>query len=109
MNQQIQSKSQEISLESGVANLGYGPVTVTMLAGCGWITSSDDFVLETGERATFDASQHPIVISSAYDSDAPIVFQVDYQRSVLQSNERTAQYQPKFGRILNAISVLIAK
>ena len=71
----IQSKN--ICLESGAANLGYGPLKIQMCEGTGWINDKgEDVFINAGEKYTVDVNQHPIIISSPNRSQR-IVFEVD--------------------------------
>ena len=66
-----------ICLETGVANLGYGPLKIHMSQGIGWITHNDeDIVLNEGEQIEFKPTRRPIVISSARHNQ-PIAFEVE--------------------------------
>ena len=51
-------------LETGTANLGNGPVTITMIEGDGWITyGQQDIVVRAGQQVELHKSQHPVLIS----------------------------------------------
>jgi len=70
-----------INLESGVANLGHGPLTIEMCKGSGWVThDNNDVVIGMGEKIELKATSHPIVIS-AYCDNSEIIFKVSQPNS----------------------------
>lgn len=65
-----------ISLLTGVANLGNGPLTIEMQEGTGWITHNDeDIVVKPRTQIELAASDYPILISAPCNQPG-IVFRI---------------------------------
>lgn len=84
MSTSTRQETQHVYLKSGVVNLGKGPTRIVMIEGTGWITHNHlDLVVRSGESVELEATNHPILISSAR-KDERIAF--TFTQSVLQTH-----------------------
>lgn len=101
------NKTNEIRQESGLTNLGYGPLRIAMCEGIGWITSGDtDMIIGDGEQIVLKASSHPILISSPHGSNLPIVFKVEQATKNyegVQSKSSNFGWKTLFNNMMNLL------